>query len=117
MKTRGFPRAESWPAGICVKKIRLRRAAFVAVIELCNPTNASTMETTVRTRFRNASPEAYLAVAVIISIAIAAVLAQIPALAFGGFVPMALILIAADIVLYVLMKLGIVKSSRNNQPT
>lgn len=66
-------------------------------------------------RFRTVSPEMFLAGAVIISLTLAAVLSQIPGLAFGGFLVMAGVLVAADLVLYILMKLGVLKTPRDGR--
>jgi len=71
----------------------------------------------VRANVRNVLAELYLAGAVIISLVLAAILAQIPAVAFGGFFIMAAVLIAADLVLYILMKLGVLKAPRDNRST
>jgi len=65
----------------------------------------------VRAYLRNASPEQYLVVAVVISVAICAVFTQIGFLRFGSFAVMAAVLVASDVVVYLLMKLGVVKSS------
>ena len=69
-----------------------------------------------RAEIRNLTPEMYLAVAVIISLTLAAILSFVPGVAFGGFLVMAGVLVAADVVLYILMKLGILKTSRGNSP-
>ena len=58
----------------------------------------------------NVSAERYLVGAVVVSVVLAAVAAQVPALSFGSFVAMAGILIAADVVVYALMKFGVFKS-------
>ena len=68
-------------------------------------------------RFRTVSPEMFLAGAVIISLTMAGVLSQIPGLAFGGFLVMAGVLVAADLVLYILMKVGVIKAPRHNGST
>ena len=65
-----------------------------------------------RAYFRNASPELYLVVAVVISVAICAIFTQIGLLRFGSFGVMAAVLVASDVVIYLLMKLGVVKSPR-----
>ena len=44
-----------------------------------------------------------------ISLVIAGIISQIPALAFGGFRQMAIVLVLSDLVLYILMKLGLFK--------
>ncbi len=66
-------------------------------------------------QLRNPSPEVYLAGAVVISLVLAAILTQIPAFAFGGFVRMAAVLVVADLALYVLMKLGAFGSRSNGR--
>jgi hypothetical protein len=67
----------------------------------------------VREYFRNASPELYLVVAIVISIAVCAVFTRIGFLRFGSFGVMAAVLVASDVVIYLLMKLGVVKSPRD----
>jgi hypothetical protein len=66
-----------------------------------------------RDYFRNASPELYLAGSVVVSIVIAAIVVRIPALAFGRFFPVAGVLVASDMVLYILMRLGLLKPPRD----
>ena len=61
----------------------------------------------------NISAERSLAGTVLISVLIAAVASQFETLEFGSFVTMALILIAANLVTYALMKLGLFKSRRD----
>lgn len=58
----------------------------------------------------NVSAERYLVGAIVVSVVLAAVAARIPALSFGSFAAMAVILVAADVVVYALMKLGMFKS-------
>ena len=50
------------------------------------------------------SPERYLMKSAALSVVMALVLSRIPALAFGGFIRMAIVLVAADVVLYALTK-------------
>jgi hypothetical protein len=69
----------------------------------------------VRAYFRKASPELYLAGLIVVSLGLAAIVAQFPGLAFGSFVRMAGVLIGADLVLYVLMKLEVVKAPRDRK--
>ena len=59
----------------------------------------------------NVSAERSFAGSVAVSVLIAAVASQSDRLAFGSFTTMALILIAGNLVLYVLMKLGLFRSS------
>ena len=66
-----------------------------------------------RAYLRNASPELYLLVAAAISIAIAAIFTRVPLLHFGSFVEMSIVLLASDVVIYVLMKIGLMKSPRD----
>lgn len=66
-----------------------------------------------RAYLRNASPEVYFVATAIVSIAIAAVFARIPLLRFGSFVEMSIVLVASDLVIYVLMKIGFMKSPRD----
>lgn len=56
---------------------------------------------------RNLTAEAYLAGALLISLIAAAILSRVPGLAFGGFIQMTAILVSADVLLYILMKLGV----------
>jgi hypothetical protein len=67
----------------------------------------------VRAYLRHPSPEQYLVVAVVISVAICVVFTQIGFLRFGSFGVMAAVLVASDVVIYLLMKLGVVKSPRD----
>ena len=66
-----------------------------------------------RAYLRKPSPEQYLVVAVVISVAICAIFTQIGFLRFGSFGVMAAVLVASDVVIYLLMKLGVVKSPRD----
>ena len=59
------------------------------------------------------SAERYLAGAIVVSIALAAIAARVPLLAFADFVQMAGVLIASDIVIYAFMKLRLLKISRD----
>ena len=65
------------------------------------------------TNFRSASSESYFAASAVVSVVLAAIARQIPAIAFGTFLQMAAVLIAADVVLYLLMKLGVLKAPRD----
>lgn len=56
------------------------------------------------------SAERYLAGATVVSVALAAIAAKLPLLAFADFVQMATVLIAADVVIYALMKLRLLKT-------
>lgn len=69
-----------------------------------------------RAYLRNASPEAYFVAAAIVSIAIAAFFTWIPLLHFASFIEMAGILVVSDVVIYVLMKIGLMKSPRDRGP-
>jgi hypothetical protein len=62
---------------------------------------------------RNSTAEGYFAYAAAMSILIAALLTQISALRFGSFWMMAGVLIGADLVAYVLMKLGVFKTPKD----
>ncbi len=66
-----------------------------------------------RTHFRSASPELYLAGGIAVSLVLAAVMSRFPALAFAGFIAMAGVLVTADVVLYLLMKIGAIKAPSN----
>jgi hypothetical protein len=59
------------------------------------------------------SAERYLAGATVVSIALAAIAAKVPLLRFADFVQMAAVLIAADVVIYALMKFRLLKGSRD----
>ena len=61
---------------------------------------------------RNSTAEGYTLFAVVISVLIAAVLTQVPALRFGSFWLMAGILIGADLIFYLVMKLGVLKTPK-----
>ena len=67
-----------------------------------------------RARLRNASPELYLIAAGGVSIAIAAIVTRVPLLQFGSFVEMSIVLLASDVVIYLLMKIGLMKSPRDS---
>ena len=56
------------------------------------------------------SPEAFMLVSALIGIVLAALLAQTRVLAFGSFQVMAIAFIVADLAVYVLMKLGVIKA-------
>jgi hypothetical protein len=58
----------------------------------------------------NVSAERYLVGAVVVSVVLAAVSVQVRFLSFGSFAAMAGILVAADVVVYVLMKLGVFRA-------
>jgi hypothetical protein len=58
---------------------------------------------------RKPSPETYLAGSAIVSVVIALVLSRLPQLAFGSFVRMTAVLIAADVVVYVLTKFRLIR--------
>jgi hypothetical protein len=57
--------------------------------------------------------ERYLAGATVVSVAVAAIAANVPLLAFADFVQMAAVLVAADIVIYALMKFRLLKALRD----
>jgi hypothetical protein len=59
------------------------------------------------------SAERYLAGATVVSVALAAIAAKLPLHAFADFVQMATVLIAADVVIYALMKLRLLKTLRD----
>ena len=58
------------------------------------------------------SAEQYTLIAVAISIAAAGIATRIPLISFGSFPRMAGILVLSDLVLYLMIKLGIVKALR-----
>ncbi len=66
----------------------------------------------VREQLRNASAELYFVVSAAVSVLLALVAAQFPVAAFGSFRKMAAILVVADMVIYILSKLGILKVPR-----
>ena len=57
--------------------------------------------------------ERYLAGGIVVSIALAAIAAKVPLLAFADFVQMAAVLIASDLVIYALVKLRLLRISRD----
>ena len=59
----------------------------------------------------NVSAERHLLGACVVSVVVAAIASQVPMFSFGSFITMAIILVAADVVVYVLMKLGMFRSS------
>ena len=59
------------------------------------------------------SAERYLAGAIVVSVALAAIAATLPLLAFADFVQMAAVLIASDLVIYALVKLRFLKIPRD----
>jgi len=63
------------------------------------------------TSLKNLSPEASLAVAVLVSIVVAILASTVPVFAFGSFWAMLAILVAADLVVYIITKLGFLGSS------
>jgi hypothetical protein len=62
---------------------------------------------------RNSTAEGYTLYGAVVSVLVAAVLTQIPALRFGSFWMMTGVLIGADLVLYLLMKVGVFKAPRD----
>ena len=68
-----------------------------------------------RDRIRNASPEVFALYSAIVGIALAAVLSQTRILAFGSFQMMLVSFLVADIGLYAMMKLGLIKSPRDRR--
>lgn len=62
--------------------------------------------------FSNRSPESYAVANAIVGVLMAAVLTRIPALAFGTFRQMVVILLSADAVAYVVMKLVSMRTPR-----
>jgi predicted permease len=62
--------------------------------------------------FFSKSPESYAVGSAIVAVLMAAVLTRTPAAAFGTFWQMIAILLGADIVVYVMMKLGWIKLPR-----
>jgi hypothetical protein len=59
------------------------------------------------------SAERYLAGAIVVSVALAAIAAKVRLLAFADFVKMAAVLIASDLVIYALVKLRLLRISRD----
>ena len=60
----------------------------------------------------NPSAEQYTLIAIAISIGAAGIATKIPLISFGSFNHMAAILVLSDLVLYVMIKLGVVKALR-----
>jgi hypothetical protein len=65
-----------------------------------------------REKSRLQSPEIVLVSSIAISVMMAAIASQVPVARFGNFWQMAAVLIAADLAVYLLMRLGIITSSR-----
>jgi hypothetical protein len=61
---------------------------------------------------RSSTAEGITIVGAVISVLIAALLTQVPALRFGSFWLMAAVLVGADVVVYVLMKAKLFKIPR-----
>ena len=55
----------------------------------------------------NVSAERSLVGSIVVSVLVAAVASRVPQLSFGSFIAMAAVLIAANVVVYVLMRLGL----------
>ncbi len=70
-----------------------------------------------RDTLRTASPETYLLFTALLGVVIAAGLTQVPALAFGNFWLMAGALVAGDVVVYLMVKLGWLKRPRERNRT
>ena len=60
----------------------------------------------------NPSAELYTVIAFVISVVAAGIATKIPGAAFGSFRHMTAILIASDVVLYLTLKLGLMKRHR-----
>lgn len=58
------------------------------------------------------NPEAFMLFSAVFGVALAAVLAQTKVLAFGSFQMMAIAFIVADLAVYALVKLGVIKTPR-----
>ena len=56
------------------------------------------------------SPEVFVLVSALIGIVLAALLAQTRVLAFGSFQMMAIAFVVADLAVYILMKVGVIKA-------
>jgi len=65
--------------------------------------------------FSRKSPETFALVSALTGVLLAAILTRVPSLAFGTFWHMAFILIAADLTIYVAMKLGWLKMRGGTQ--
>lgn len=66
---------------------------------------------------RNATAEGYALFSAVASIVVAAVFSQIEWLSFGTFLQMLAAFLAADVVFYAVMKLGLIKSPRMRNRT
>lgn len=66
-----------------------------------------------RDRLRNSSPEVFALYSAVVGIALAALLAQTRVLAFGSFQMMLATFLVADLGLYAMMKLRLIKSPRD----
>lgn len=56
------------------------------------------------------TPEGFALMSAIVGVLLAALLAQTHVLAFGSFAMMAIVFLVADLVTYVTMKIGLIKS-------
>lgn len=66
-----------------------------------------------REKLRNLSPEAFTLFSALVGIALAAALALTRVLAFGSFRMMVAVFLVTDLAVYVMMKVGIIKSPRD----
>ena len=64
----------------------------------------------------NVTAELSLLLAILVSVAIAAIASRVPALAFGSFTAMLVVLVLANLVVYVLTKIGLFKGSSQSRP-
>jgi hypothetical protein len=78
-----------------------------------DPRRTLTGEATVISPSTPRSPEAFAIVSVVIGVLLAAILTLVPTVAFGTFRQMAAILVAADLTVYIAMKLGWLKMWRD----
>ena len=74
-----------------------------------------TGDATVILPFSKRSPEGFAVASAVVGVLLAAMLTLVPSLAFGTFWQMAGILIAADLTLYLAMKLGWLKMRGGTQ--
>ena len=62
--------------------------------------------------FSKRSPEGFAVASAVVGVLLAALLTLVPAVAFGTFWQMAAVLVGADLVVYLAMKLGWLKMRR-----
>jgi hypothetical protein len=80
-----------------------------------DPQETLTGEANVIPPFNSKSPEAFALASAVVGVLMAALLTLVPAVAFGSFWHMTAILLAADLVVYLAIKLGWLKMRRDRK--